>query len=136
MQPKAGIPLPQCDGNPVEELFGTSGGVLWADPLGNGLPEQMDSRDGVLHQTSQHFGHDGDEIHPRRSASLMVRHQFALNANLQGMTRGRGRLSHGFLLEWEDDVDPQGRWTTIAPGEEKDGSWSGERTGDQVGHVS
>ena len=42
MQPKAGVPPPQGDGDSVEEMLGAGGGVLGADPLSNGLPERAD----------------------------------------------------------------------------------------------
>ena len=36
VQPKAGVPPPQGDGDSVEEMLGAGGGVLGADPLSTG----------------------------------------------------------------------------------------------------
>ena len=135
MQPKAGVPPPQGDGDSVEEMLGAGGGVLGADPLSNGLPERADGGDRVLCQTSQRISDDGNEIHPCRSASCEVRCQFALDADPKGVARGEGSLSYGLLLEWGDNVDVQGGRTTTTPGGEEDVSWSGEGVGDQVGHL-
>ena len=38
MQPKACIPPPEGDSDPVEQLLDAGGGVLGVDSLGNGLP--------------------------------------------------------------------------------------------------
>ena len=135
MQPKAGVPPPQGDGDSVEEMLGAGGGVLGADPLSNSLPERADGGDRVLCQTSQRLSDDGNEIHPCRSASREMRCQFALDADPQGVARGGGSLSYGLLLEWGDNVDVQSGRTTTAPGGEEDVSWSGEGGGDQVGHL-
>ena len=61
--------------------------------------------------------------------------QFVLDTNLQSVARGGGRLSHGLLLEWGDEMDIQGGRMTMASGEEEDVSWSGEGVGNQVGHI-
>ena len=65
MHPKGGIPPPQGSSNTVEQMIGAVSGVLWANPLGNGLPDDVD---GVLSQNSQRLRHDGDELHPCRPA--------------------------------------------------------------------
>ena len=52
------------------------------------------------------------------------------------MARGGGRLSHYLLLERGDDMNIQGSRTTPTPGGKEDVSWSRERVGDQVGHLS
>ena len=49
MQPKACIPPPKGDSDPVEQLLDAGGGVLGVDSLGNGLPEERpNGGDGVL----------------------------------------------------------------------------------------
>ena len=40
MQPKACIPPPEGDSDPMEQLLDAGGGVLGVDYLGNGLPER------------------------------------------------------------------------------------------------
>ena len=51
MQPKASIPPPEGDSDPVEQLLDAGRGVLGVDSLGNGLPERPNGGDGVLSQS-------------------------------------------------------------------------------------
>ena len=67
MQPKACIPPPEGDRDPVKQLLDAGGGVLGVDSLGNGLPERPNGGDGVLSQSSQSLGHNWDEVHPCRT---------------------------------------------------------------------
>ena len=68
MQPEACIPLPQGNSDSVKEVFGAGRSVLGGDSLGDGFPDRADDGDGVLGQSSQSVGHNGDEIHPCRAA--------------------------------------------------------------------
>ena len=65
MHPKGGIPPPQGSSNTVEQMIG---GVLWANPLGNGLPKRPDDVDGVLRNVSATMGMNSTpaDRHPAR----------------------------------------------------------------------
>ena len=58
--PQASIPMPQCDGDPAEDMFGGAG----ACPGTDGLADGRDGGDGV----PQSLRHKEEEIHPNRMA--------------------------------------------------------------------